>query len=284
MLGATSVDAKLDLSKEENQLCLYVLVEGFPRLIAEVGEVLAWMGSALKSSPYNDRVAYVRPFVQNQIGTTPFSCDYGCTIGFSTRQKESDQTSRNGQCWHNLFRNVLIVEGYPIARRPAANLGLEIPLTMMARLAQTDRVEVFAEKLFIKGFSTMLVPTEYNDNITMWHFLSAKDNERISYNDGFELCKADIHMFQLGTSRHILGWCPEMKFYAGSNESLISFHSQCTDEDRCPRWNLQHKTFETPNGPWEFSFRKRIHLQGTGIGRRGTIQYGQERYRNQYQP
>jgi hypothetical protein len=122
----------------------------------------------------------------------------------------------NGQCWHALFKNPVVAEGFPIARRPSLKIGLEIPLAMMAILAGTSHAHTFGKSVFLKGFSTMLVPTGSDGNFVLWHLISSKDGSRISYNDGVELGNGKTQLLDLKSSRHILGWCSTMKFLVGS--------------------------------------------------------------------
>lgn len=90
---------------------------------------------------------------------------------------------------------------------------------MMAGLAQS-RLNSFAGKLVLKGFSTMLVPTGHRKNTIMWHLLHNKDGDRISYLEGAAIPQVNIDFSELENSRHFLGWCSEMKFYGGLNDSL----------------------------------------------------------------
>lgn len=61
-----------------------------------------------------------------------------------------------------LFRNPTMPRGYPIPRRAKPGAGLKIPLNMMAGLGQTQRVNTFGSKPFIKWFLAILVLTKRN--------------------------------------------------------------------------------------------------------------------------
>lgn len=184
--------------------------------VVEVGEILAWMGSALRSSPYPEGIAYCRPTISCQ--QMPYgNPEFQAVISFYTRQEDGGRkATSNGQCWHNLFRNPLVVEGYRVPRRSSAEQGLQIPLGMMAALCETSHVNPFAGGVFIKGFSTILVPTRYHDDLIMWHLLFNSSGDRISYNEAVSLCATNVSTFDLHSARHILGWCSEMKLYAGT--------------------------------------------------------------------
>lgn len=121
----------------------------------------------------------------------------------------------------------MVVEGYPIPRRSETDTGLEIPLNMMAGLARTQRANTFNEKLFIKGFSTMLVPTKHSGDLLIWHLLYNKDGNRISYLDNTIPHAENVSVFDLGKARHIRGWCSEIRNYAGRNDVNITKDPFC---------------------------------------------------------
>jgi hypothetical protein len=87
---------------------------------------------------------------------------------------------------------------------------------MMAVLCKTNHVNSFAGGVFIKGFSTIVVPTMYRDDLIMWHLLFNSSGDRISYNQAASLCATNVSTYDLQNARHILGWCSEMKLYAGT--------------------------------------------------------------------
>jgi nucleoside phosphorylase len=92
-----------------------------------------------------------------------------------------------------------------------------MPLSMMGKLAQTEKIDIFNRKIFIKGFSTMLVPTETHEDLLIWHLLYEKDGGRISYLDSHDIHAGSISISTLEASRHILGWCSEIRYNAGED-------------------------------------------------------------------
>ncbi|KAM0254596.1 hypothetical protein ACHAQJ_006632 [Trichoderma viride] len=137
---------------------------------------------------------------------------------------EKDDFS-NGECWRGLFKNPVVVLGYPIQRRSKKGMGLEIPLNMMAGLAQAQCIDIYSGKIFIKGFSTMLIPTVRGEDAIIWHLVYTKDGSRISYLDGGVSHAEDIKALDLEKSRHILGWCLEARFYAGAPDANYPIQS-----------------------------------------------------------
>jgi hypothetical protein len=125
----------------------------------------------------------------------------------------------NGECWRGLFKSPVVVLGYPIQRRSQKGKGLEIPLNIMAGLAQAQRIDIYSGKVFIKGFSSMLIPTMRDGDAIIWHLVYNRDGNRISYLDGGVPHAENISALDLEKSRHILGWCLEARFYAGKRLS-----------------------------------------------------------------
>jgi gamma-glutamylcyclotransferase (GGCT)/AIG2-like uncharacterized protein YtfP len=182
-------------------------------VIAEVGEVLAWIGAALRTSPYDNRLAYCRPVV-TWLNTS------SCNIDFIIEEIPQQTIPPNGQCWHHMFRNAVIVKGFPIRRKPETSIGLEIPLNVMAGLVRTKRIETFDGKYFIKGFSAMLVPTKRSGDTIIWHYVYKRDGSYISYLDNFRAHEEQINNVNVETSRHVVGWIMEARIYAGRSDGL----------------------------------------------------------------
>ncbi|KAL3475573.1 hypothetical protein BJX99DRAFT_271076 [Aspergillus californicus] len=216
-------------------------VVGIAESIAEFGEQLAWLASALRSSPYEMGITVVSAFISgiwveksidvNGNTTSSFSCN----IDFTMDTINDSEESLNGQCWHHLFRNPVIVKGYPIPRRPISTPGLEIALDTMAGLAGTHRINIFSNRIFIKEFSTMLIPTRFSENIISWHLLYKKNGDRISYLESSESHAENITLLDLEKSRHVLGWSSNVRNLAGTADAnymierswLRALHEDC---------------------------------------------------------
>ncbi|PLB47714.1 hypothetical protein P170DRAFT_385589 [Aspergillus steynii IBT 23096] len=207
---------------------IIVKVKGPVCSVAEIGEQLSWLGSALRSSPNPDQLVYCQPRVGNfqlihdksQNKKRKYAAEASAEISFAMKE-QAVSPKANGDCWHDLFRNCVVVEGYPIPRRPevgAAN-GLEIPLPMMASLVQANYVNTFLGGLFIKGFSAMLVPTEKHNGVIVWHLVHNKNGDRISYLDSTVTPVEGLIAGRLSQERHILGWCSDAKYLAGTRDA-----------------------------------------------------------------
>ncbi|KAJ5525503.1 hypothetical protein N7494_012153 [Penicillium frequentans] len=219
----TRVQVKMESSIHSTKTSVLVLVNALPSWIVEIGEILSWMGSALRTSPHKDRLVFCRPSIVNagDASVGPHRSNFTCTIQYTLHVVLND-SQVNGQCWHGLFKNPVVAEGFPISWRSSLKMGLEIPLAMMATLAGTSRAHTFSEKIFLKGFSTMLVPTDSEGDLVLWHLISSNGGSRISYNDGVRLCNDKIRFADLKGSRHILGWCSTIKILAGSRDACYS--------------------------------------------------------------
>ncbi|KUJ15384.1 uncharacterized protein LY89DRAFT_735500 [Mollisia scopiformis] len=193
--------------------------------VAEVGEQLAWLGAALRSSPNDQEVAYCKPFISEITSSS-------CKFDFEIQTKgERDDTS-SGDCWQNLFRNPMVVIGYPIPRRPVADRGLEVSLDIMVTLANTRRLIDFCGRTFVKGFSAMLTVMEVIEDTVFWHLFYNEDRSYISYSDPRILrnpsSPQSLAIKNPDSKRHILGWCESIRNYAGNRISSMfpTIHQQ----------------------------------------------------------
>ncbi|UKZ80339.1 hypothetical protein TrVFT333_008097 [Trichoderma virens FT-333] len=192
-------------------------VNGISESIVEIGEQLTWLASALRSSPSQTEIFFVEARVKSEQleeGMKGPNAKYLCNVSFVESPIVTSETA-NGQCWHQLFQKPVVVKGYSIPRRPTQHMGLEISLDIMAALAGTDRINTFDKKIFIKGFSTMMVPTGYSDNVILWHLFYNKEGGRISYLDSKMSHFEGLGLSDVESGRHILGWCSEVRCLSG---------------------------------------------------------------------
>ena len=214
---------------------VYVKTSGIRGSIIEVGEQLAWLGAALRSSPH-DSIAYCRPQIEDDTWTIeqPETLrddperekirNLRIKFSFDSEDLSIDRQSQ-GRCWYHLFRNPVVVPGFPILKRSSDQNGLELPLNMIAGLLQVKRAHMFGDVVFIKGYSVMLVPSKQSDGLLVWHVLYNADGSRISYLDNDLPPLQDVGFENLQTSRHIVGWCSHAKSFAGECRNLKSYAS-----------------------------------------------------------
>lgn len=148
-----------------------------------------------------------------------------CRISFHMTVAQDISTLSKGFCWANLFRNPLLVTGYPIRRRASADTGLELSLLVMAELVQSRQLTNFGERLVLKGFCSLLVATAVVADAVIWHLLFNSTGERISYCDSrlenihYKLPQG-FALRDLESRRHIVGWCSDIKEYPGKRNCL----------------------------------------------------------------
>ncbi|KAJ5272482.1 hypothetical protein N7478_007607 [Penicillium angulare] len=219
----TSVDVKIRESK------FIVIASGTGDSLAEVAQQFAWLGSALQPSHVDYGVVSCTPFIRSSRrltsksfstilpGVLP-SLEFLYVIGFKMESYPSGE-KLPGQCWHDMFRNPVVVRGYPILTKKEDGLGLEMPLNMMAGLTESDRATEFDGKVFIKGFSVMLVATKIVEDLLVWHYFYNSDGSRISYLDQSLQGVEKISLIQLETYRHVVGWCVDCKYNAGAENA-----------------------------------------------------------------
>lgn len=127
---------------------LNIIASGPAIQLAELGEQLCWIGAACRQSTTNGMRCCTPKIVSGngQDGLTfTVSFDETSLVG------EGEAIIGNGAIWHALFRNPVIVKGYPIPARDAGIAGLEIPLTVMAGQTGARDVDYFNGGIVIKS-------------------------------------------------------------------------------------------------------------------------------------
>ncbi|CAF9942447.1 hypothetical protein IMSHALPRED_003684 [Imshaugia aleurites] len=183
--------------------------------IVDVIQQLAWMGAALRTSK-DGRVQYCESKLQGvgkARGVEPAMFNLRIDIH---SPGEDDQS-----CWFSLFTNPVIALGFPTARRNKNEVGLEIPLDMMAALGGASHAAEFEGGLVLKGYSTLFVPTRRHEDSVQWHFIYDRGQERISYHQASLQCPnrvllKDLNHETLRTTRAFLGWWKEAETHLGT--------------------------------------------------------------------
>jgi len=199
-------------------------VHGTATYIAEIGEQLAWAAGALQSSSSHDEHKCISNKsslkslkIEHVFEKGPSPATYVFEIGVDKHELVGTDES----CWLGLVSRPAVVQGFPIQRRPPeCSPGLEIQFSAMARLLEAQKVQRFDGRTLLKGFSTMVVPTKCTKDIISWHLVQESDDKRVSYLESRNFPLLDVSLSQLENARHILGWCPEVKLYAGKEFCL----------------------------------------------------------------
>jgi hypothetical protein len=196
--------------------------------VVEIGQQLAWLGAALRSSPSWGGMAYSTPKITTLTGAEP---TFKISFQVEAIQSEQQGAELNRTCWRHLFRNPVIVQGFPILTRSLEEKGLEIPLNMMARLGEASRATNFGDGIVIKEFSTMFCPTKRIKDSILWHYLFERDGSRISYLSADSRCPSrariqSVDAACLQASRNFLGWASSVEIHTGEVLSVAAIYNQ----------------------------------------------------------
>jgi hypothetical protein len=207
------------LRQQENSRQLLVVAEGTVDAVAEVGQQLAWMGAALRSSLSSDKISTSEPYIDT-VKTEGPALDGSLVqanlrIGFRLTDKRLCDPYRSGHCWIKAFKNPVLVKGFPILRRHEDKLGLEVPVEIMARLVDTQSVHLFGSKLFVKGFAAMFASRGVANDFMLWHYSYVPDGIHIAYSTDEAPGNESDALYKVKTARHIVGWCSESQCLAG---------------------------------------------------------------------
>lgn len=219
--------------------------------IAEVGEQLAWLGCALRSTPEVEGVSTCNALFEmedNHSREMTVAYDYHCAIRFQVHTPKLENEDTNGQCWHQMFRKPVIATGFPVASRGILNAGLEIPLNVMSGLAQARYVNEWDGSLMIKGYSVTLVMVQCWKNFLFWHYSYSQQGKRLSYSDLKVDSLHEVAASELGAYRHIVGWCRDSRYYAGKYATTLQVFIQ-EDTNVCPGSDQANFTTERSGLP-----------------------------------
>ncbi|KAI1130868.1 hypothetical protein F5Y10DRAFT_103811 [Nemania abortiva] len=202
--------------------------------LAEIGELVVWLSSALNNNSLGHGLVYRRPACHiekclpgQQLGN-PKSPAHGriasSFLNFTFAESPWERTGHPdspGCCWLRLFGNRPVVRGYPIPRRSVKRTGAEISLDLMVQLINARKVSNFSGYILIKACSAVLIPTQRSNDTIFWHLVFDQLGGYISYVDPRikELLQESLKGLtraSLETSRHVVGWCTNVLNHAGT--------------------------------------------------------------------
>ena len=198
----------------QGQVSLFIK-SGSPEIIVDAVQQLAWMGAALRTSR-DGRIQYCESKLDRiREAKGVESTLFNITFDMSSPSKE-DQS-----CWFLLFANPVIARGFPTAHRNHDEVGLEVPLEMMAALGGVRHAVDFEGGLVLKGHSTLFVPTKCHEASVQWHMIRVQGEGRLSYREASVQCPdrallKDLNHDSLGTARAYLGWWKKAETYLGT--------------------------------------------------------------------
>lgn len=186
-----------------------ITVNGAEDLIVTVAQQLGWLVSACRASPTADLAHSFVSFTEDEsllsshIPTFQVACEISSI---------SPEEFIPGTCWNEVVGNSVIAASFPIPERSHDEVGLEIPLDIMAGLGGVPVATQYAGGFVLKGRSVIFVPVERRADSVLWHFIR-KDRGRIRYSDVASLCKmkrlsvGELNEKDLRSTRAFLGWC-----------------------------------------------------------------------------
>ncbi|KAH7160482.1 hypothetical protein B0J13DRAFT_128129 [Dactylonectria estremocensis] len=223
----------LRATKDLASMC--IVAKGQVDFLSDVGEQLGWLGSALRPSPLAEGIITCSPrlsFFQTQQQSSE-ACSSNVLasvrINFSMKPVDSPNSTSTGFCWVNMFRNPVLVTGYPTAQRTDPNTGVELSLSAMVELVLSRQFVSLDGNIFLKSFCSLLVATAVTVDVVLWHFLFNPTGERISYCDARledlsnETCQG-LTLRDIEARRHVVGWCFNVKEYSGSPQAVFNIH------------------------------------------------------------
>lgn len=133
-------------------------------------------------------------------------------------QSTESSVLQTGQCWHSLFQNPVIVQGFPIRARNHGEMGLEIPVDIMAGLGNADYHAFFKKIPVIKAFSSMFIATQQLDCSMLWHFVVNLSGQRLPYSTALDYHPDNSTIKNFGfpdVTRNFVGWTSSVRRLAG---------------------------------------------------------------------
>ena len=192
-----------------------------PDIIVDVFQQITWMGAALRFSS-DGGVQYCEPKLERLPGDKETdSARFKVTFDMKSPSEE------DRSCWFPLFTNPVIAYGFLTAPRNDSEVGLEIPLDMMAVLGGARHVVEFEGGLVMKGHSAMFVPLKRYDQSIQWHLIRRSDEHRILYRELSNECPnramlEEVDHEALLNSRAILGWWSSSETHLGTADAAYN--------------------------------------------------------------
>jgi len=127
-------------------------------------------------------------------------------------------------CWYPLFANPVIARGFPTPLRENNEIGLELPLELMAVLAGVRYAVEYDGGLLLKGPASLCVPVKRQGDSIQWHFINHdKPVCRMSYSEVQVYCPQralldEVTHESLQTTRAFVGWWKVSRTCLGTSD------------------------------------------------------------------
>ena len=194
-----------------------------------IASALKWLCAAIRHSPSESLSLSEAHIIESSSLLSPFTIE----MAPLTAIKETS-------CWHNLFLNTVIAQGFSIPSRTDGK-GLEISFSDMVKLSRTLRLVEYDRGTVAEGAQNLLVPVKRlsNDGGIQWH-LEGKWSKHtlkgrrkkitaaeILTRMPFKNCLRNLEIEALKTERNFLGWTDSALISLGTSQisSSMDFSS-----------------------------------------------------------
>ncbi|KAF2814371.1 uncharacterized protein BDZ99DRAFT_516970 [Mytilinidion resinicola] len=186
-----------------------ISVKGSEDFIVAVGQQLAWLGAACRTSIGQLAHSYVT-FTELNLTDTGNLPKPTFQIRYEVLHLLPQEPT---SCWNDLVGDSVVVASFPIPERHPNAVGLEVSLQIMAALANIPLVTCFRGGYVLKGRSLLFVPVKRENDFVQWHLLN-KPGGRISYHEAVHLFPDRLSVEELDeealiTTKCFLGWCSD---------------------------------------------------------------------------
>jgi len=234
-------------------------------LLIELAQQLAWLGSALSTSPFGEKAAYAKASFR------PPSSASKMVIAFEHSPLHVTEMA----CWLPLFSGAVIACGFPIPLR-GDEIGLEISLELLARIAGVQHAVEFEGGVVMKSFSHMFVPVRKIQDRVQWHVVSSADSDtHLTYRHGLSLCGPrallrEMCLDDIKRCRAFVGWCSVAQSCLGSDRANYDniHYSTATDLDSSTKFDgasLGFQQFGTAAFNFKFGVKEgKCHFKRDG--------------------
>ncbi|KAF2500867.1 hypothetical protein BU16DRAFT_602962 [Lophium mytilinum] len=195
-----------------------IFVNGSEDFIVAVGQQLAWLGAACRTSLGQLAHSYTN-FTELNLTDIDHSPKPTFQIRYEVLPLLPEEPT---SCWNDLVGDSVVVASFPIPERHPNAAGLEVPLQIMAALANVPLATCFRGGYVLKGRSLLFVPVKRENDSVQWHLLN-KPGGRISYHEAVHLFPDRLSVGELDeealvTTKCFLGWCSDSLCRLASND------------------------------------------------------------------
>ncbi|KAK1703488.1 uncharacterized protein BDZ83DRAFT_234188 [Colletotrichum acutatum] len=184
--------------------CITITVEGYPYLIADYGEQLAWLSAAFAQ---NDRNIYRKPTITRprEIGCGEVILCFDIVVD----ERPIGSLPPQERWWTDMMEDDFVaIQGFPIRRRPKEFPGLEMSWEMLQELLGHPFIvhETKGRQTVLEGSRKRIALYKKADNVFLWHEVFRIDNSlcqsTAEWMAGHGVHKFEKEKFQSG--RHVI--------------------------------------------------------------------------------